>query len=216
MFERAASVWVSGNGCGLCGASGPCGTVRRGFPPLLQRSADKLASWDDGDIKRFLRARMGNVRDAVTNIQETLVFRKTYGLDTVSCWRTGTPCGCPSAPFASASFGCAAASSSPASYLLATSPRWTSCKPSARTCTGVLSHRVGLRSSFTCLRPVSRLFLAHSYGLRDKENYPVLFERFGKREQLRFRRPCAMGRMLLCPHRFARCRNAPRRCVQAP
>ncbi len=43
----------------------------------------KFLAWSDEDVKRFLRARQGSVRETTTNIQETLVWRKKYDVDRV-------------------------------------------------------------------------------------------------------------------------------------
>ncbi len=46
-------------------------------------SVERLATWNDEEVKRFLRARQGDVRKATTMLEEHLVWRKDIGADQV-------------------------------------------------------------------------------------------------------------------------------------
>ena len=44
-------------------------------------SVERLVTWNDEEVKRFLRARQGDVRKATTMLEEHLVWRKDIGAD---------------------------------------------------------------------------------------------------------------------------------------
>ncbi len=50
---------------------------------------ERLAGWHDEEIKRFLRARQGDVRKATTMLEEHLVWRRDIGADQVWCGVVG-------------------------------------------------------------------------------------------------------------------------------